>query len=120
MAQLALASLASGDWEALRRAAIAGAVLWTIYFVLALVAALLGSGFGYGDVTLAGLVGLATGYVSVSTTLVASYAAFILAGVYGRRAPRAAPRHAQGRHRLRSLDAARPAHLPRRPGPPAL
>jgi leader peptidase (prepilin peptidase)/N-methyltransferase len=83
VAQLALASLASGDWEALRRAAIAGAVLWTIYFVLALVAALLGSGFGYGDVTLAGLVGLATGYVSVSTTLVASYAAFILAGVYG-------------------------------------
>src|SRR6478735_5869437 len=62
---------------------VAVALLWTIYFVLALVAALLGSGFGYGDVTLAGLVGLATGYVSVSTTLVASYAAFILAGVYG-------------------------------------
>ncbi|MFC7596629.1 prepilin peptidase [Terrabacter sp. GCM10028922] len=81
--QLAIASLASGDWDALRRAAIAGAVLWGIYFVLALVAALLGSGFGFGDVTLAGLVGLATGYVSVSTTLVASYAAFILAGVYG-------------------------------------
>ena len=81
--QLAIASLASGDWEALRRAAIAGAVLWAIYFVLALVAALLGSGFGYGDVTLAGLVGLATGYVGVTTTLVASYAAFILAGVYG-------------------------------------
>jgi leader peptidase (prepilin peptidase)/N-methyltransferase len=83
VAQLALASLASGDWAALRRAAIAGAVLWLIYFVLALVAALLGSGFGFGDVTLAGLVGLATGYVSVSTTLVASYAAFILAGLYG-------------------------------------
>ena len=83
VAQLALASLASGDWAALRRAAVAGAVLWLIYFVLALVAALLGSGFGFGDVTLAGLVGLATGYVSVSTTLVASYAAFILAGLYG-------------------------------------
>lgn len=81
--QLAIASLASGDWDALRRAAVAGAVLWVIYFVLALLAALLGSGFGYGDVTLAGLVGLATGYVSVATTLVASYAAFVLAGVYG-------------------------------------
>lgn len=81
--QLALASLASGDWEALRRAAVAGVVLWAIYVVLALVAALLGSGFGFGDVTLAGLVGLATGYVSVSTTLVASYAAFLLAGLYG-------------------------------------
>ena len=83
VAQLALASLASGDWDALRRAAVAGAVLWAIYFVLALVAALLGSGFGFGDVTLAGLVGLASGYVSVSTTLVASYAAFLLAGLYG-------------------------------------
>ncbi|MFM6851099.1 MAG: prepilin peptidase [Terrabacter sp.] len=83
LGQLALASLASGDWDALRRAAIAGVVLWAIYFVLALVAALLGSGFGFGDVTLAGLVGLASGYVSVSTTLVASYAAFLLAGLYG-------------------------------------
>ena len=82
-AQLALASLASGDWDALRRAVVAGVVLWAIYFVLALVAALLGSGFGFGDVTLAGLVGLATGYVSVSTVLVASYAAFLLAGLYG-------------------------------------
>jgi leader peptidase (prepilin peptidase)/N-methyltransferase len=83
VAQLALASLASGDWAALRRAVVAGLVLWAIYFVLALLAALLGSGFGLGDVTLAGLVGLASGYVSVSTTLVASYAAFLLAGVYG-------------------------------------
>ncbi|MGO4598639.1 prepilin peptidase [Terrabacter sp. 2RAF25] len=83
VAQLALASLASGDWDALRRAAVAGVVLWAVYFVLALVAALLGSGFGFGDVTLAGLVGLASGYVSVSTTLVASYAAFLLAGLYG-------------------------------------
>jgi leader peptidase (prepilin peptidase)/N-methyltransferase len=81
--QLALASLASGDWAALRRAAIAGVVLWLIYLLLAVIAALLGSGFGLGDVTLAGLVGLATGYVSVRATLVASFAAFLLAGVYG-------------------------------------
>jgi leader peptidase (prepilin peptidase)/N-methyltransferase len=81
--QLALASLASGDWAALRRAAIAGAVLWVVYLVLAIGAALLGSGFGFGDVTLAGLVGLATGYLGAATTLVASYAAFILAGAYG-------------------------------------
>ena len=79
VAQLALASLASGDWEALRRAAIAGLALWGVYLVLAVLAALLGSGFGLGDVTLAGLVGLATGYVA-SRDLVASYAAFLLAG----------------------------------------
>jgi leader peptidase (prepilin peptidase) / N-methyltransferase len=81
--QLALASLASGDWLALRRAAIAGLVLWAVYLVLAVLAALLGSGFGLGDVTLAGLVGLATGYVGVTATLIASFAAFLLAGVYG-------------------------------------
>ncbi len=61
----------------------AGLVLWAVYLLLAIVAALLGSGFGLGDVTLAGLVGLATGYVSVSATLVATFAAFLLSGLYG-------------------------------------
>jgi leader peptidase (prepilin peptidase)/N-methyltransferase len=83
VAQLALASLASGDWDALRRAAVAGVALWGVFLVLAVIAALLGSGFGLGDVTLAGLVGLASGYVGTSTTFVAAYAAFLLAGAYG-------------------------------------
>jgi leader peptidase (prepilin peptidase)/N-methyltransferase len=81
--QLALASWASGDWAAIRRALIAGAVLWAVYFVLALVAALLRSGFGLGDVTLAGLVGIATGYLSAWAPVIATYAAFLLSGVYG-------------------------------------
>ena len=81
--QLALASLAAGDGVALRRAVVSGVVLWVVYLVLAVVAALLGSGFGLGDVTLAGLVGLATGYVSVTAVLVATFAAFLLSGVYG-------------------------------------
>jgi leader peptidase (prepilin peptidase)/N-methyltransferase len=80
--QLALASLASGDWNALRRALVAGLVLWVVYFLLALVAALLGSGFGFGDVTLAGLVGLAAGYLGAGAALMATTAAFLLAGVY--------------------------------------
>jgi leader peptidase (prepilin peptidase)/N-methyltransferase len=83
LAQLALASLASGDWTALRRAVIAAVVLWVVYFLLAVLAALLGSGFGLGDVTLAGLVGLMTGYLSVGAPVVATYAAFLLSGVYG-------------------------------------
>jgi leader peptidase (prepilin peptidase)/N-methyltransferase len=81
--QLALASWASGDWGALRRSLIAGAVLWAIYLALALVAALLRSGFGLGDVTLAGLVGIATGYVSAWGPVIATYVAFLLSGVYG-------------------------------------
>ncbi len=83
VAQLALASLASGDWGALRRAAIAGAVTWGVYFLLALLAALLRSGFGFGDVQLAGLIGLSTGYLSVWGPIVATYAAFLLSGAYG-------------------------------------
>ncbi|GAA5015531.1 hypothetical protein GCM10023258_00330 [Terrabacter aeriphilus] len=81
--QLAIASAASGDWGALWRALVVGAVLWLVYALLALVAALLGSGFGLGDVTLAGLVGLSTGYLGVSATLVATYAAFLLSAAYG-------------------------------------
>lgn len=83
VAQLAVASWASGDWGALRRALIAGAILWAVYFLLALVAALLRSGFGLGDVTLAGLVGISTGYLSPLAPVVATYAAFLLSGVYG-------------------------------------
>jgi leader peptidase (prepilin peptidase)/N-methyltransferase len=81
--QLAIASWASGDWAALRRALIGGAVLWLVYLALALLAAVLRSGFGLGDVTLAGLVGLATGYVSGWGPLIATYSAFILSGIYG-------------------------------------
>lgn len=80
--QLVLASLASGDWGALRRAAIAGAATWLVYFLLALLAALLRSGFGFGDVQLAGLIGLSTGYLSGWGPVVATYAAFLLSGVY--------------------------------------
>lgn len=82
LVQLALASLASGDWGAMLRALIAGAVTWLVYFGLAVLAALLRSGFGYGDVQLAGLIGLATGYLSAWGPVVATYAAFILSGVY--------------------------------------
>lgn len=82
LAQLALAAWASGDWPALRRALIAGVVTWLVYFALALLAALLRSGFGYGDVQLAGLIGLATGYLSAWGPVIATYAAFILSGVY--------------------------------------
>lgn len=81
--QLALASWASGDWGALRRAAIAGAITWGVYFLLAVLAALLRSGFGFGDVQLAGLIGLATGYLSAWGPIIATYAAFLLSGAYG-------------------------------------
>lgn len=80
--QLALASTASGDWAALRRALLGGAAMWLALAVLALVAALLGSAFGWGDVRVAGLVGIATAHVSWWGPVIATYAAFLLAGAY--------------------------------------
>ncbi len=82
LGQLALASWAASDWSALRRGLICGALLWVAFLVLALLAAALRSSFGFGDVQLAGLLGLATGYLSWWGPLVTTYAAFILAGGY--------------------------------------
>ena len=82
LGQLSLASWAAGDWAALRRAVICGAVLCLVFLVLAMLAAALRSGFGLGDVQLAGLLGLATGYLSGWGPLVTVYAAFISAGVH--------------------------------------
>lgn len=82
LGQLGLASWAAGDWAALRRAVICGAALWLAFLVLALLAAALRSGFGLGDVQLAGILGLATGYLSWWGPLLTVYAAFIPAGIH--------------------------------------
>lgn len=80
--QLAVASLAGGDWAALTRAVVAGAALWLVHLALAVLAGLLGSGFGRGDVTVAGIVGLMTGYMGWVGPVVATYAAFLLGGAW--------------------------------------
>ena len=80
VAQLVVASLATGQWAALGRAALCGVATWGAFLGLALLAASLRSGFGNGDVRLAGLLGAATGYVSAWGPVVATYAAFLLAG----------------------------------------
>lgn len=58
---LGVASASSGDWWALLRAVGAGAVVWVVYVVLALVRP---GGLGLGDATLGGLVALPLGYLS--------------------------------------------------------
>lgn len=57
-----------------------GAVLWLVYFVLRVVYP---AGMGFGDVKLAGVLGLYLGYLSWEHLLWGTAAAFLLGGVFG-------------------------------------
>lgn len=81
-AQLALASAVTGEWSALGRAVLSGLGLAALFLVLALLAGALGGALGLGDVQLAGLLGLVTGYLSSWGPLVLTYAAFLLGGAW--------------------------------------
>jgi leader peptidase (prepilin peptidase) / N-methyltransferase len=77
---LTATSAAGGDWPALARAVEAMALLGLGYYV---VHTLRPDGLGFGDVKLAGLIGLVTGYVGWGALAVGAFAAFVLAGGYG-------------------------------------
>lgn len=78
-ALLVLASWGEGDWAALVRAAIGGAVLWVLYFALAVAKP---GGMGFGDVKLAGVLGMYLGWVGWGALVVGAFAAFLLGGVF--------------------------------------
>lgn len=83
LAFVALAAANPGgasDWPALGRALLAGAVLFAVYFLLMV---LTGGGTGFGDVKLAGVLGLYLGYVGWSTVAVGWFAAYLIGGVVG-------------------------------------
>ena len=77
---LAAASIGTGDWWALGRALVAGAALWVLYLVLALASP---GGLGFGDVKLAGVLGLFLGWLGWGAVLGATFLAFILGGLAG-------------------------------------
>jgi leader peptidase (prepilin peptidase)/N-methyltransferase len=79
LALLALPAIA-GDWAALVRAILAMAALYGGYFALSLAYP---GGMGFGDVKLAGLLGLFLGFVGWTSVLVATFAAFLIAGLVG-------------------------------------
>ena len=79
LAGLALASWSVGDWSTLGRAAMGGAIGFAFFLVLALV----GSGMGFGDVKLAGLLGLLLGWLGWSHLLYGLAAGIVLGGVLG-------------------------------------
>lgn len=85
---VALVLLALGAWnpggrpafDALLRAVLAGAALLLFYLVVHLVQP---RGMGYGDVKLAGVLGMYLGYVGWGALVVGAFAAFLLGGVFG-------------------------------------
>ena len=83
-ALLALASWGSADWYALTRAAIGGAVLYSVYFALMVGSSLLlgRTGMAFGDVKLAGVLGMYMAWLGWGPLVVGSFAAFLLGGVF--------------------------------------
>ncbi len=79
-ALLLLAAGAHGDWWALARSAIAMAALWSFYFALAV---LHPGGMGFGDVKLAGLLGLYLGFLGWGPVWIGTLVGFLLGGLIG-------------------------------------
>lgn len=79
---LALASLDPGgesDWGALVRALAGGAILFAAYFVMAVAYP---GGMGFGDVKLAGVLGMGLGWLGWGSLVVGGFAAFLLGGLF--------------------------------------
>ncbi|WP_406053332.1 prepilin peptidase [Kribbella sp. NBC_00889] len=74
------ASAGSGDWGALRRAAIAGVIGFVVFYVLWFV---FPSGVGFGDVRLSGLLGLALGWLGWGEFVSGLYGGFFIGALVG-------------------------------------
>jgi Type II secretory pathway, prepilin signal peptidase PulO and related peptidases len=75
----AAATVFDADATALLRACIGMMALWLIYLILAIVYP---GGMGFGDVKLAGLLGLYLGWVGWGPLIVGGFGAFVLGGLY--------------------------------------
>jgi len=76
---LGSAALITGDYDRLIGAGIGLAALWLAYFLMAI---LYPGGMGFGDVKLAGVLGLFLGWLGWGPLIVGSFAAFLLGGVF--------------------------------------
>ena len=70
----------AGEWSRLIVAAAGVAILGLVYLVLAIVKP---GGMGFGDVKLAGVLGLFLGWLGWSTLAVGALGGFILGGLFG-------------------------------------
>ena len=71
-------ALIAGEWSFFLRGAAAAVAYFAVMFILALIA---GGALGFGDVKLALLIGLFTGYLGWGHLVIASIGAFVLGGV---------------------------------------
>lgn len=76
---LLVPTVVTGQWDALLRGVLAGLALFVGYLVLALISPG-GGGLGFGDVKLAGVLGLLLGWLGWSPAIVSVLAAFIIGG----------------------------------------
>jgi leader peptidase (prepilin peptidase)/N-methyltransferase len=76
---LGSAALVTSDYERLLGSGIGLAALWLAYFLMAV---LYPGGMGFGDVKLAGVLGLFLGWLGWGPLIVGSFAAFLLGGVF--------------------------------------
>lgn len=79
-AGLALAAVATGEWGSLRRAVIAGAIGFAVFYVLWFA---FPRGVGFGDVRLSGLLGGALGWLGWGEFVSGLYGGFFLGALVG-------------------------------------
>ncbi|WP_375003345.1 prepilin peptidase [Aeromicrobium sp. CTD01-1L150] len=80
---VAVVALATGDWWLLWGGLIANAVVFAGFWLIWFIGTRVGSTFGYGDVRLSAIIGLALGPLGSTPTLAGVYAGFLLGAVGG-------------------------------------
>jgi len=76
---LSAAGIATTNYSGLVRAGLGMAILWSLYLLMTLIYP---GGMGFGDVKLAGVLGLYLGYLSWGALVTGAFAAFILGGAF--------------------------------------